>query len=129
MTGRVYRDYLEDILTHADLAGTFVSNMDVSDFKADEKTYFAVIRCLEVIGEASKRIPDEVRMRYATVPWRAMTGMRDKLSHDYFGVDLDVVWHTVKTELPAVKLALLSILTDEIDFNSVVRTKLDNSES
>jgi uncharacterized protein with HEPN domain len=115
MKGRVYRDYIDDILAHADRAEAFVSGMKFDDFKADEKTQFAVIRCLEVIGEASKRIPDEIRVRHPTIPWRAMTGMRDKLSHDYFGVDVHVVWHTVKSELPSLKVALGQIAPDGFD--------------
>lgn len=114
MKGRTYRDYLEDILTHAELTETFVSGMELDDFTSDEKTQFAVVRCLEVVGEAAKRIPEEIRVQYAAIPWRAMAGMRDKLSHDYFGVDLNVVWHTVKSELPALKVAVAEILDGEV---------------
>jgi uncharacterized protein with HEPN domain len=62
----------------------------------DKKTIKAVIRSLEVLGEASKKIPDEVRNRYPRIPWKRMAGMRDKLIHEYFGVDLEIVWNVAK---------------------------------
>ncbi len=88
--------------------------MDFTAFRVDEKTNFAVVRCLEIIGEASKRIPEQIRARYPAIPWIAMAGMRDKSTHDYFGVDLEVVWHTVAVELPPLIVAMESVLADEI---------------
>ncbi|MBC8525178.1 MAG: DUF86 domain-containing protein, partial [Chlorobium phaeobacteroides] len=68
--------------------------VDYESFRNDKKTQYAVIRALEIIGEASKKVPIEVRDNYAVIPWRSITGMRDKLVHDYFGVDTEVVWNT-----------------------------------
>jgi uncharacterized protein with HEPN domain len=80
--------------------------------KTDRKTQHAVVRSLEVIGEASKRISAELRSDHADIPWRAMAGMRDRLIHDYFGVDLDIVWKVVEMDLPALKGKLAAILAD-----------------
>lgn len=70
--------------------------MPFEEFAEDEKTAYAVVRALEVAGEASKQIPQEVRDRHREAPWRDVAGMRDKLIHHYFGVDLRAVWKTVQ---------------------------------
>ena len=70
--------------------------MDFREFCADDKTSSAVIRKLEIIGEATKNIPDNIQKQYPNIPWREMAGMRDKLIHFYFGVDYKLVWTTIK---------------------------------
>jgi uncharacterized protein with HEPN domain len=110
MTHRDIRDYLRDILETIDLAESFIQEMTFEAFQAESKTSFAVIRALEVIGEATKNIPAEIRAQYPLVPWRGFAGMRDKLIHAYFGVDLQVVWDTVHQDLPGLKLAIEEIL-------------------
>ena len=96
---REYVDYLYDILDAIEKAADFIEGMDFNHFSEDDKTVFAVVRALEIIGEAARKIPPSVRAQYLEIPWREITGMRDKLVHDYFGVDLAVVWKTVKEEL------------------------------
>ncbi len=76
---------------------------------------FAVVRALEGIGEAAKKIPRTVRDRYPELPWQAIVGMRDKLIHEYFGVNLDVVWKTIHTDLPALQPVIARMLEDEDD--------------
>lgn len=86
--------------------------MTLKAFKADDKTASAVIRKLEIIGEAAKQVPEEIRTAYPQVPWKEMAGMRDRLIHSYFGVDYALVWATVKKRLPQVKAQIQKILQD-----------------
>ncbi|MBI5815762.1 MAG: DUF86 domain-containing protein [Nitrospinae bacterium] len=100
---RDYRDYLEDILTSIAETDEFTNEMGFEIFEKDRKTVNAVLRSLEVLGEAAKRIPEEIRAKAPDVPWKYMAGMRDKLIHEYFGVDLSVVWAVIKNELPPLR--------------------------
>ncbi len=77
------------------------------------KTINAVVRCLEVIGEAAKKMPDSMKKKYPEIPWKRMTGMRDKLIHEYFGIDLEIVWEVVNTELPPIKPLIQKVLEEE----------------
>ena len=84
--------YVKDIIQNMQDAEEFVQGLSYEAFTSDKKTFNAVVRVIEVIGEAVKKIPDGVRRRYPAIPWKEMAGMRDKLIHDYFGVDYDIVW-------------------------------------
>ncbi|HYG62737.1 MAG TPA: DUF86 domain-containing protein [Thermoanaerobaculia bacterium] len=107
---RSYLDYLEDILDAIAKAGEFVEGMSLEEFSEDDKTVFAVIRALEIVGEAAKKIPLDLRAQANDVPWREISGMRDKLTHDYFGVNLLVVWKTVEKDLPVLEYAIRELL-------------------
>jgi uncharacterized protein with HEPN domain len=111
---RTYEDYLADIADALEKIEKFIQGMDFEAFAADDKTTFAVVRGLEIIGEATKMIPDSVRQAYPIVPWKSMAGMRDKLIHHYFGVDLNVVWETAVNDLPALKPQIQHVL-DNLD--------------
>ena len=89
---RTYRDYVEDILSSIQEIEEFTGGMDIEDFVSDRKTVNAVIRSLEVMGEAVKKIPSYIRDKYSEIPWKYIAGMRDKLIHEYHGVDLEIVW-------------------------------------
>ncbi|OGC04184.1 hypothetical protein A2276_06210 [candidate division WOR-1 bacterium RIFOXYA12_FULL_43_27] len=104
------RDYLRDVIDAIDKAQKFTGKLTYDAFRDDEKTAFAVVRALEVIGEASKNIPKSIKSQYNHVPWKEMAGMRDKLIHEYFGVKYEIVWDTVKTELPKLKTEFEEIL-------------------
>jgi len=103
-------DYIQDILEYAGKAERFLADLPSAEALAeDERTLLAVIRCLEVIGEAAKRIPPSLRKEHSEVPWRGMMGMRDKVIHGYFGVDAEVVWRTVKEDLPLLREAIAAL--------------------
>lgn len=99
-------DYLGDIITAIEDAMEFTSGMDYEAFEADRKTVNAVIRSLEVVGEATKRIPMSFRHKHPDIPWSKMAGMRDVLIHDYMGVDMKTVWKVVRDRLPELKSLL-----------------------
>jgi len=108
--GRSYRDYLADMLEAIGKARQFVEGMSFDQFSKDDKTIYAVIRALEIVGEAAKRIPAEVKAQRADIPWREIAGMRDKLTHDYFGVNLVVVWKTVTQDLASLEKGIRSLI-------------------
>ncbi len=103
---RTHEDYLKDILDAIASIEEFTYGMDFEDFSKDRKTQFAVIRALEIIGEAAKAIPEDFKKEHPEVPWKGMAKMRDKLIHAYFGVDLRVVWKTLKEDVPFLKEVL-----------------------
>ncbi len=100
---------LADILEAATKIRRYTSGMDLEQFKSDSKTTDAVVRNLEIIGEAAKNLPDSVIQAYPGIPWRQIAGLRNRIVHDYFGVDLELIWKIVVSNIPT----LLEALGDE----------------
>ncbi|MCY4552073.1 MAG: DUF86 domain-containing protein [Candidatus Poribacteria bacterium] len=109
---RNYRLYLKDIFEAMVAAQAFVEGMGFDAFVADDKTASAVVRKLEIIGEATKNVPDLIRQKYPQVPWRDMAGMRDRIIHAYFDVNYSVVWETVENRIPLLQPIIGQILKD-----------------
>ena len=109
---RDYSFYIKDILQSIGQIEQFVTEMSYEEFRNDDKTASAVIRKLEIIGEAAKHIPLKQKQAYPELPWTEMARMRDKLIHGYFGVDHEIVWKVVKLRLPEVKPLLEKIIAD-----------------
>lgn len=102
-------DYLRHILVEADYLIDQSAGMSIADFMVDETLQRAFVRSLEIIGEAAKKVPEEFRAQHAT-EWRAMSGMRDRLIHDYFGVDYELVWDVVRNRIPELRSRIAEIL-------------------
>jgi uncharacterized protein with HEPN domain len=117
MRKRNYKVYLQDIMENMDIAENFLEGMSLEKLTKDKKTVYAVVRSIEIIGEATKHIPDSIRKKYPEIPWKRMAGMRDKVIHEYFGVNLEVVWRTLKEEIPPIKVLIKKVLAQlkEID--------------
>jgi len=105
-------DFLEDAMGAMEKAERFVADMSYEDFIKDEKTVFAVLRAIEVIGEAVKHLPMDFRMKFPDIPWRDIAGMGDVLVHGYFAVDLETVWETIQTNIPKTKPFFLRVLKE-----------------
>ncbi|OQX81015.1 MAG: hypothetical protein B6D56_03600 [Candidatus Omnitrophica bacterium 4484_70.1] len=112
MSKRDYRDSLLDIWREIKHIEQFSASVDYEELIEDEKTLYAIVRCFEVIGEAAKNIPEEIKEKYCQIPWKDMAGMRDKLIHEYFGVDHEILWETIKQQIPRLKMAYLKLLED-----------------
>jgi uncharacterized protein with HEPN domain len=108
---RDYRVYLRDILQAFRNARQFLEGLSYKEFIDDRKTISAVVRELEIAGEAAKQIPVPVRKKYPQIPWSDMAGMRDKLIHFYFGVDMEIVWETVKVRIPEIEPLIEDVLS------------------
>ncbi len=109
---RDYRDYLNDIIDAIKTAQEFTNQQNFEAFSQDKKTIFAITRALEIVGEAIKKIPVHLPKKYPSIPWKELAGMRDKLIHNYSGVNLSIVWETVSQELPPLLKEFDHILQD-----------------
>jgi uncharacterized protein with HEPN domain len=113
MSERADGDFLREIQEAVRRIQVYTDAMAYDRFLADIKTQDAVVRNLEIIGEATKNLSAQLREKYPDVPWRGMAGIRDRLIHHYFGVNLDIVWNIVTVELPLLKSQIEKILQNE----------------
>ncbi len=106
------RVYLEDILEATRKITTYTGSLSKTAFLEDEKTLDAVIRNLEVIGEAVKKLPEDLRAQHSGVEWKKIAGLRDILIHEYFGLDAEIVWDIVRNKVPALNREVRTILNE-----------------
>lgn len=104
--------YIQDILEAITRIEQYTKELTYDEFTKDNKTIDATIRNFAVIGEAAKNIPATLKKKHNEIPWRRMAGMRDKIIHQYFGVDPKILWNTAKTDLPTIKPLLKKLITE-----------------
>lgn len=107
-----FLDYVEDILDAMNKAEILLEEVTYEQFVSDFRINFAVVRALEIVGEATKRLPMTLRDQYPSIPWKEMAGMRDRIIHGYDNVNFRIVWDTVKKRIPIVRPQIQQIITD-----------------
>ncbi|MBW1759473.1 MAG: DUF86 domain-containing protein [Deltaproteobacteria bacterium] len=110
---RDYILFLEDILQAIEKIEIYIKDLSYDEFCGNSMVTDAVIRNFEVIGEATKNIPKKIKERYPDVEWKEAAGFRDVLIHDYFGIDLEAVWDTIKINIPSFKKHMVEVLKNE----------------
>jgi len=109
---RDYGLFIKDVLDAINKIEEFIGNMDYGEFLQDDKTSTAVVKKIEIIGEAMKNIPKNVRVKYNAIPWKDIVGMRNKITHNYFRIDYEIVWNVVKYKLPPLKIQVEQVFKD-----------------
>ncbi len=109
---RYHEDYINDILEECNYLINRSENLTFLEFERNEDLRRAFIRSLEIIGEVVKKLPKEIKERNKNIPWKEIAGMRDKLIHDYFGVDYEIIWLTIKEDIPYLKKEIEKILNE-----------------
>ncbi|HHT9132200.1 MAG TPA: HepT-like ribonuclease domain-containing protein [Candidatus Tripitaka californicus] len=109
---RDYKLFVKDIWDSINKIEEFTKGLGFEEFIKDDKTVSAVIRKIEIIGEAARNIPKSIKQKYPQLNWKGMTGMRDKLIHEYFGVDHEILWKVINEDIPSIKPPVKQILED-----------------
>jgi uncharacterized protein with HEPN domain len=102
--------FLDDIIASISKIEKYVNGMSYTDFKNDDKTIDSVVRNLEIIGEAARNVPDDIRKAYQDIPWSEMIALRNKVTHEYFGIDTQIIWETIHNDLPDVGLRIQMVM-------------------
>ncbi|CAO5042642.1 DUF86 domain-containing protein [Microcystis aeruginosa] len=110
MTQREFRDFLQDILEAICQLEKMTQALSFEEFSTKIEIFLSAVKLIEIIGEAVKNIPDEVRVNYPNIPWKNIAGMRDKLVHEYWAIDEKVVWKVIQNNLPQLKRIIISII-------------------
>jgi len=105
--------YLQDIVRSCEKILRFTTGFNQADLNRDEKSYDAVVRNLEIIGEAAKHISDELRKQLPNIEWRKVAGLRDMLTHAYFGIDDDILWDVVQNKVPPLAKTITTFLNKD----------------
>ncbi len=103
MSDRSDLDLIEDVLICLSKIKTYISGISFDEFLGDQKTQDAIIRNIEIIGEASKKLSAELKEKYSNIPWKMIAGTRDRLIHGYFGVNIDIVWEIATINVPELE--------------------------
>jgi len=112
-TSREWRFYLTDMIGFANNALSYTTGLSKAEFVADTRTYDATLRNLELIGEAARNIPDEVRSAHPGIPWRLIIATRNRLIHAYLGIDDDTIWSIIQDDVPELLSSLEAARDDE----------------
>lgn len=110
MSKREPRLYLEDIKDSIEKIEKYIKDLSFDEFTRDDKTIDAIVRNLTIIGEAARNIPEELKLKNPDIAWSETIGMRNKITHEYFGVDEDILWKTIKEDLPTLKKQIWGLL-------------------
>ncbi len=113
LKGRLYIHFVEDILLSISRIEEYVKDMSFEKFRQDYKTVDAVIRNFEIIGEAAKNIPPQIKTKFGNIPWEEMYYLRNKISHEYFGIDYEIIWDIIVNYLPENKKDIEKIIQNE----------------
>ncbi len=113
MSERDYRLFLQDILDSIVKMEKYTKDIDFKGFRTNDMIMDAVIRNFEIIGEATVNIPNEIQKKYSSIPWKKMKAMRNIVIHEYFGLDYNIAWRTIKKSLPALKVKIIRAIKQE----------------
>lgn len=113
MSERYWKLFAEDILESIEKIENYIGNMHYEDFENDNLKIDAVVRNFEIIGEATKNISEDIKNKYKNINWKGIIGLRNRIIHDYFGVDLKIIWFIIQNELPKLKEQIKEILEKE----------------
>lgn len=108
---RDYKAYLSDIIGAVNKIERYTNSLSFQDFLQNELVQDGVVRNLEIIGETAKKIPDHIKRKKPDIEWKKIAGLRDILIHDYFGIDVVIVWDIIKNKIPVLKKNILNLYT------------------